>query len=87
VAITEDKKRRSESTEGAGTLYHRVYYGPLQPAALASLLPAVGGSMPSGSDCPADTKVIAVGPAHQASGRAVAEVLITGFHHGTGAMA
>ena len=85
--LTEDKRLRRDTKEGEGRRYSRTYYGPLNVAALLALLPVIGAAMPSGSDCETGTLVTAISDPRPAPGRAVAMVTITGFHHGTGAMA
>ncbi|HUX00845.1 MAG TPA: hypothetical protein VMY35_07680 [Phycisphaerae bacterium] len=87
AVLTEDKRLRRDVKMGAGREYSRTYYGPLNAAALAALLPEIGAAMPAGSDCEAGTLVTHISDPRQASGRAVAMVTITGFHHGTGAVA
>ena len=85
--LTEDKRLRGDTKAGAGREYRRTYYGPLNVAALAALLPEIGAAMPGGSDCETGTLVTAISDPRQAPGRAVSQITITGFHHGTGAVA
>ena len=87
AVLTEDKRLRRDTKTGAGREYSRTYYGPLNVAALLALLPAIGAAMPAGSDCETGTLVTAVSDPRPAPGRAVAMVTITGFKHGTGAVA
>lgn len=87
MPLTEDKRLRGDTKQGAGREYRRVYYGPLNVATLLSLLPAIGAAMPAGSDCETGTLVTAISDPRPAPGRAVSMITITGFHHGTGAVA
>lgn len=87
AVLTEDKRLRSFTNERVGTRYSRTYYGPLDPTALASLLPALSGAMPTGSDCPTGTVVVSISDPRPAPGRAVAVVVVTGWKDGTGSVA
>lgn len=87
AVLTEDRRLRSERKEASGTTYGRVYYGPLNPTALAALIPAIGAAMPTGSGCPTGTLVVSVSDPRPASGRAVAQVTVTGYLPGTGSVA
>jgi len=87
AVLTEDIRKRSDREVGEGREYHRTYYGPINVAALAALLPVIGATMPTGSDCVAGTLVTGVSDPRPAPNRAVSMVTVTGFYPGVGAVA